>query len=67
MRHFSDEHQNDAKSIHKKLFQMKQNMIPLSMHRTVSNETALASEIRNMINNENVNTAPGQGNYERIL
>ena len=33
---------------------------PLTMHRTVSNETTLASEIPNIINEKNVIIAPGQ-------
>ena len=32
----------------------------LSMHRTASNETALISEIPNIINEENVFVAPGE-------
>ena len=31
------------------------------MHRTASNDTALVSEIPNVINEENVIIAPGQG------
>ena len=34
---------------------------PLNMHRTASNETTLVSEIRNIIDEENVIIAPGQG------
>ena len=34
---------------------------PLSMHRTASNETTLVSNIANIVNNENIITAPGQG------
>ena len=34
---------------------------PLNMHRTASNETNLVSEIPNIINEENVIAAPGQG------
>ena len=34
---------------------------PLNMHITTSNETNLVSEIRNVINEENVIAAPGQG------
>ena len=34
---------------------------PLNMHRTASNETTLVSEIPNIINEENVLIAPGQG------
>ena len=34
---------------------------PLNMHRTGSNETALVSQIPNIINDENVIIAPGQG------
>ena len=34
---------------------------PLNMHRTASNETTVVSEIPNMINDENVIVAPGQG------
>ena len=42
-----------------KLFQMKQNMVQLRMHR--SNETALVSEIPSIINDESAIIAPGQG------
>ena len=34
---------------------------PLKIHRSTSNETALVSEIPNIINEENVIIAPGQG------
>ena len=34
---------------------------PLNMHRTASNKTNLVSEIPNIINEENVIAAPGQG------
>ena len=34
---------------------------PLNMHRTASNETTLVSEIPNIINEQNVLIAPGQG------
>ena len=34
---------------------------PLNMHRTASNETTLVSEILNIISDENVIIAPGQG------
>ena len=34
---------------------------PLNMHRTSSNKTTLISEIPNVINNQNVIIAPGQG------
>ena len=34
---------------------------PLNMHRTASNETTVVSEISNIINDENVIVAPGQG------
>ena len=34
---------------------------PLNTHRTASNETTLVSEISNIINDENVITALGQG------
>ena len=37
------------------------NMHPLNMHRTVSNETTPVSEIPNIIDEENVIIAPGQG------
>ena len=54
MIHFSsiDEHQDAAKSIHKKLFQMKQYRTfegPFSMHRTGSNEKVFVSEIPHII------------------
>ena len=34
---------------------------PLNLHRATSNETAFASEIPNIINEENVIISPGQG------
>ena len=34
---------------------------PLNMHRTASNKTTLVSDIPNIINDENVIIAPGQG------
>ena len=34
---------------------------PLNMHRTATNETTLISEIPNIINEENIIIAPGQG------
>ena len=34
------------------------------MHRTASNDTALVSEIPNVINEENVIIAPGQGKQQ---
>ena len=34
---------------------------PLNMYRTAPNETTLASEIPNIINEENVIIAPGRG------
>ena len=40
---------------------MAQLRILLSMHRTGSNETALASKILSIINDENVIIAPAQG------
>ena len=60
-----DKDQDVDESIHKKIFQMKQNIYGsiediLSMHRTRSNETALVSEIPCIINNENFIIAPGQ-------
>ena len=40
---------------------LRQLEIHLNMHRTASNETTLFSEIQNIINDENVIIAPGQG------
>ena len=54
----TDEHQDFAESIHKKntSFETEYASVedPLSKHRTGSNETALVSEIPNIINDENV-------------
>ena len=59
-----DEHLDVAESIHKKIFKFKQYGSvedPLNKHRTGSNETALVSEIPNIINDENIIIVPGQG------
>ena len=40
---------------------------PLNMHRTASNETTLVAEIPNIINEENIIIAPGQGKKTTIL
>ena len=60
-----DEHQDVAESIHKKILSNETEYDsvkdPLSVHRTVLNETALVSEIPYIINDENVIIAPGQG------
>ena len=58
------EHQDVAESIHKKLFQVKQDMAtedPLSTHGTGSHEAVLVSEITSIINDENIIIALEQG------
>ena len=50
---------------------MKQNLlqlkIPFNIYKTVSNETTLVSEIPNIINEENVIIALGQGYWKQLL
>ena len=60
-----DKHQDVTESIHKKIISNEKEYgsveDPLSMHRTGSNKTVLASEIPSKINDENLIIAPGQG------
>ena len=61
----TDEHQDVAESIQKAIVSNETEYgsvkDTLSKHRTGLNETALVSEISNIINDENVIIAPGQG------
>ena len=59
----TDEHEDIPKTFHQTNSNLNRILLvelPLSRHRTGSNETALVSEISNIINDENVIIAPGQ-------
>ena len=61
----TDEDQDVAESTHKKIISNENEYgsvdDPLSMHRAGSNETTLVSEIPDIINDENVIIAAGEG------
>ena len=59
----TDEHEDIPETFHQTNSNLNRILLvehPLSRHRTGSNETALVSEISNIINDENVIIAPGQ-------